>query len=137
MRETFSKSFLLKLKTQSVVLEVGGIEGTPTDLLLRVICCSTLLQIAFKLGENPNLMTMIKPTTGIELKPHPVLGHSQVKHRSNLQIMSQSQQNQEFKPLPQYNQVTTSNDAWILVLTTKIEANGDRVQSSSIISKRG
>jgi hypothetical protein len=51
--------------------------------------------------------------------------------------MSQSQQNQEFKPLPQYTQVTTSNDAWITVTTVRIEANGDRVQTSAIISKQG
>lgn len=50
--------------------------------------------------------------------------------------MSQSA-NQDFTPQAQYSQTTTSNSSWISVVTTKIEPNGDRVQSSSIISKRG
>lgn len=50
--------------------------------------------------------------------------------------MSQSA-NQDFAPQPQYDQTKSSNQAWVVVTTTRTEANGDRVQSSSIISKRG
>lgn len=45
--------------------------------------------------------------------------------------------NQDFEPQPQYSQTTTSNSSWIWVVPTKVEANGDRVQSFSIVSKRG
>jgi hypothetical protein len=51
--------------------------------------------------------------------------------------MSKTNQNQDFTPPPQYSQTKVASSNWIVVTTTKVEANGDRVQSLSIISKRG
>jgi hypothetical protein len=50
--------------------------------------------------------------------------------------MSQSQQNQEFQPLPQYSQSRNSNETWVNVTTTKTDPDGTVTQSLQIISKK-
>ena len=50
--------------------------------------------------------------------------------------MSQTATVQDFAPLPQYRQTTTSNDHWITVTTVKTESDGSTTQRSQIISKR-
>ena len=50
--------------------------------------------------------------------------------------MSQPTQDQDFQPLPQYNQVKTHNQTWVSVTTTRIDPDGSTTQHSQIISKR-
>jgi hypothetical protein len=50
--------------------------------------------------------------------------------------MARTTQNQDFQPLPQYTQTTTKNESWVNVTVTKVEFDGTRTQTSSIISKR-
>ncbi|HEY9834106.1 MAG TPA: hypothetical protein V6D26_26370 [Stenomitos sp.] len=50
--------------------------------------------------------------------------------------MSQTTQNQDFQPLPQFTQTTTSNDHWVNVTTTRTDPDGSTTQSLQLISKR-
>jgi hypothetical protein len=43
---------------------------------------------------------------------------------------------QDFQPLPQFTQSTTSNDQWVNVTTTRIDPDGSTTQSFQIIAKR-
>jgi hypothetical protein len=43
---------------------------------------------------------------------------------------------EDFQPLPQYTQSTTSNDYWLNVTTTRTDSDGSTTQSLQIISKR-
>jgi len=49
--------------------------------------------------------------------------------------MAQSTTQQDFQPLPQYKQTTSSNATWITVTTVKTEFDGSTTQHSQIISK--
>jgi hypothetical protein len=43
---------------------------------------------------------------------------------------------EDFQPLPQFTQSTTSNDHWVNVTTTRTDPDGSTTQSLQIISKR-
>jgi hypothetical protein len=50
--------------------------------------------------------------------------------------MSQSQQNQDFQPLPTYTQSTASNETYTSVVTTRTDNDGTVTQTLQIITKR-
>jgi hypothetical protein len=43
---------------------------------------------------------------------------------------------QDFAPLPTYQETRNSNAAWVQVTLTKVESNGTRTQTSIIVSKK-
>jgi hypothetical protein len=43
---------------------------------------------------------------------------------------------QDFQPLPQFTQSTTSNDHWVNVTTTRTDPDGSTTQSFQIITKK-
>lgn len=50
--------------------------------------------------------------------------------------MSQTTQNQDFQPLPQYSQTRNSNDTYTSVVTVRNDPDGSTSQHLQIISKR-
>ncbi|NEP12037.1 MAG: hypothetical protein F6K14_17875 [Symploca sp. SIO2C1] len=50
--------------------------------------------------------------------------------------MAQTATEQDFAPLPTYQQTTSSNDTWIAVVTVKTNPDGSKHQRLQIISKR-
>jgi hypothetical protein len=51
-------------------------------------------------------------------------------------LKSQYSPVQDFQPLPQFTQTTTSNEQWVNVTTTRTDSDGSVSQSLQIISKR-
>ena len=49
--------------------------------------------------------------------------------------MSQSQPNQDFQPLPTYQQTTTQNESWVNVTLTKTDSDGSTTQVFFIAKK--
>ena len=49
--------------------------------------------------------------------------------------MSQSQQNQDFQPLPQYSQTSTQNESWVNVTLTTTHLDGSKTQVFYIAKK--
>ena len=49
--------------------------------------------------------------------------------------MSQPTQDQDFQPLPVFQQSQTQNQTWVNVTTTRIDPDGTTTQHSQIISK--
>lgn len=43
---------------------------------------------------------------------------------------------EDFQPLPQFTQTTTSNEHWVNVTTTRTDPDGSTTQSLQIISKK-
>jgi hypothetical protein len=43
---------------------------------------------------------------------------------------------QDFAPLPTYQETRNSNAAWVQVTLTKVESDGTRTQKSIIVSKK-
>jgi hypothetical protein len=43
---------------------------------------------------------------------------------------------EDFQPLPQFTQSTTSNDHWVNVTTTRTDPDGSTTQSFQIITKK-
>ena len=49
--------------------------------------------------------------------------------------MSQTPQNQDFQPLPEYTQTQASNETWVNVTLTRTDPDGSRTQVSFIAKK--
>ncbi|NES19630.1 MAG: hypothetical protein F6K41_12045 [Symploca sp. SIO3E6] len=49
--------------------------------------------------------------------------------------MSQPTQDQDFQPLPTYQQSTNRNQSWLTVVTTKTEPDGSTTQHLQIIKR--
>jgi hypothetical protein len=60
--------------------------------------------------------------------------HSESDNRGGGRVSATS--GQDFQPLPEYTQTTTSNDHWVNVTTTRTDPDGSVSQSLQIISKR-
>jgi hypothetical protein len=60
--------------------------------------------------------------------------HSESDNRGGGRVSTTSEQ--DFQPLPQFTQTTTSNDHWVNVTTTRTDSDGTVSQSIQIISKR-
>ena len=43
---------------------------------------------------------------------------------------------QDFAPLPTYQETRNSNAAWVQITLTKVESDGTRTQTSIIVSKK-
>jgi hypothetical protein len=43
---------------------------------------------------------------------------------------------QDFAPLPTYQETSTSNGSWVNVTITKTESDGSKTQVSNIVSKK-
>jgi hypothetical protein len=47
-----------------------------------------------------------------------------------------SKKNDDFAPLPQYTETSTSNGSWVNVTVTKTESDGSTTQVSNIVAKK-
>lgn len=59
--------------------------------------------------------------------------HSESDNRGGGRMSTTSEE--DFQPLPQFTQTTTSNDHWVNVTTTRTDPDGSTTQSLQIISK--
>ena len=60
--------------------------------------------------------------------------HSESDNRGGGRVSTTSEE--DFQPLPQFTQSTTSNDHWVNVTTTRTDSDGTVSQSIQIISKK-
>lgn len=47
-----------------------------------------------------------------------------------------SNKNDDFKPLPTYQETSNSNGSWVQVTLTRTDSDGTKTQVSSIVSKK-
>jgi hypothetical protein len=60
--------------------------------------------------------------------------HSESDNRGGGRMSTTSEE--DFQPLPQFTQTTTSNEHWVNVTTTRTDPDGSTTQSLQIISKK-